>query len=289
MTKKIPKKPKENICELCDYKSSHKGDFIKHNATLKHRRKQMELNGNPKIPIDFSNITINYECDMCSKKYGSASGLWKHKKKCSKEKVLDYMKSGELVLLLKKQYEELKDKNKEIVELYKKKSEMKNTSTNNISINIFLRDHCKEAMNLKDFLNNIKLSLDDLNYTGKNGFSKGMAKILLKNLSDIDPINRPIHCTDKKRLQFYIKDENKWEKDNGNKKLDKSIGDVTTKQYSQIEDWKNKNKGYENNPLKMIEYFQIVQSCIPEENEKVIKIMADTLLIKNAMLDVSAD
>jgi hypothetical protein len=283
MRKKPKKTPKIYKCELCQYKGSHKGDFIKHNSTLKHQRKKMEINGNTNNPIDISNIIINYECGMCNKKYGSNSGLWKHKQKCkNKNKTLD---SNELVALLKKQHEELNDKNKEIVELYKKGAIVNNT--NNISINIFLRDHCKDAMNLDDFVNNIKLSLDDLDYTGKNGFSKGIAKIILKNLNDIEPNNRPIHCTDKKRLQFYVKDANKWGKDNGNKKIDKSINEVTNKQYSQIEDWKRENKDYKNNPSKMVEYFQIAQSCIPNENDKVIKIMADTLLIKTAMSDIN--
>jgi hypothetical protein len=282
MPKKPKKNPKKYNCELCEYKGTHKGDFIKHNLTLKHQRKKMEINGNTKNPMDISNIIINYECDRCNKKYGSNSGLWKHKQKCKKEK--KNIDSTELIALIKKQYRELNDKNKEIVELCKKGTIVNNT--NNISIHIFLRDHCKDAMNLKDFVNNIKLSLDDLDYTGKNGFSKGIAKILLKNLNGIDPANRPIHCTDKKRLQFYVKDENKWEKDNGNQKLDKSINDVTNKQYSQIEDWKKENKDYENNPSKMMEYFQIAQGCVPDENEKVIKIMADTLLIKTAMSDI---
>jgi len=284
MIKKPKKTPKIYRCELCDYTSRHKGDFIKHNLTLKHQRKKMEINGNTKNPMDISNIVINYECDICKKKYSSNSGLWKHKKKCKKEN--NDICSSELVELIKRQHEELKDKNKEIVELYKNTTI---NNTNNISINIFLRDHCKDAMNLKDFVDNIKLSLEDLDYTGKNGFSKGIAQILLKNLSDIDPTNRPIHCTDKKRLQFYVKDENKWEKDDGNKKIDKSITDVTNKQYSQIDDWKKENKDYENNPNKMIEYFQIAKSCVPKENDKVIKIMADTLLIKTVMSDIKKE
>ena len=285
MRKKPRKTPKIYNCKLCHYTSLHKGDYMKHKLTLKHQRKKMEINGNIKNPTDISNIIINYECDRCSKKYGSNSGLWKHKQRCKEER--KGINSDDLVALLKKQHEELKDKNQEIVELYKQGAVVNNT--NNISINIFLRDHCKDAMNLKDFVNNIKLSLEDLDYTGKNGFSKGIAQILLKNLSDIEPTNRPIHCTDKKRLQFYVKDANKWEKDNGNKKLDESINDVTNKQYSQLEDWKRENKDYINNPNKMIEYFQIVQSCVPNENEKVIKIMADTLLIKTAMSDIKKD
>ena len=198
--------------------------------------------------------------------------------------------SEELVSLLIKQQRELEDKNKEIIELYKKTATV-NNNTNNISINIFLNEHCKDAMNLTEFVENLQLSLDDLNYTGKYGYSKGIANILIKNLGDIDPTSRPIHCTDKKRMQFYVKDEDKWGKDEGNKKIDKSISDVSLKQYSCIKDWQKINEGYEESGEKINEFFKIASNCNPkkDDNNKVIKKVADIVQIKEAISNIKED
>ena len=141
-------------------------------------------------------------------------------------------------------------------------------------------------MNLTEFVENLKLSLEDLNYTGKHGYSKGIANILIKNLGDIDPTSRPIHCTDKKRLQFYVKEEDKWGKDEGNKKIDKSISDVSLKQYSCIKDWQKTNNKYQDSDEKMTEFLKITSNCHPKKddnNNKVIKKVADIVQIKEAI------
>ena len=135
------------------------------------------------------------------------------------------------------QQRELNEKNREIMELYKKTATV-NNNTNNISINIFLNEHCKDAMNLTDFVKSLELSLDDLDYTGKHGYSKGIANILIKNLGDIDPTSRPIHCTDKKRLQFYVKDDDQWEQDGSHNKVDKTIETITQKQIQNVKEGK---------------------------------------------------
>ena len=197
---------------------------------------------------------------------------------------LNSMDSNELLKLLIKQQDELNSKNNEILKLHKQKNIVNNT--NNISINIFLNEHCKDAMNLTDFVENLKLSLEDLNYTGKHGYTKGIANILIKNLGEIDPMARPIHCTDRKRLQFYVKDEDKWEKDENNGKIDKSIEAVTSKQYTCIKEWEKINQGYETSGEKIEDFFKLTSNCAPDEencNIKVMKRVADAIQIKEAM------
>ncbi len=311
---KSPKKshPKYT-CLLCNYSTSQNRDMKKHIETKKHKRKLLETGGNPKSPTESHLL----KCRWCNNVYKSKSGLWKHRKKCNEETMdghdnksakeehgektlgennstiineISKIGSEELISLLIKQQRELEDKNKEIIELYKKTATV-NNNTNNISINIFLNEHCKDAMNLTDFVDNLKLSLDDLNYTGKYGYSKGIANILIKNLGDIDPTSRPIHCTDKKRMQFYVKEEDKWGKDEGNKKIDKSISDVTLKQYSYIKDWRELNKGYEESGEKMEEFFKLASNCNPkkDDNNKVIKKVADIVNIKEAISNIKED
>jgi len=311
---KSPKKSYQKyVCKICDYTTRYNRDLKKHIETKKHKRKLLETGGNPKSPTQ----SCLLKCSGCNNTYKSKSGLWKHVKKCKglkqnkdvnivkKEedkvknlgennstiiKEISKIGSEELISLLINQQRELEDKNKEIIELYKKTATV-NNNTNNISINIFLNEHCKDAMNLTDFVENLKLSLEDLSYTGKYGYSKGIANILIKNLGDIDPTSRPIHCTDKKRMQFYVKDEDKWGKDEGNKKIDKSISDVTQKQYSYIKDWRELNKGYEESGEKIDEFFQITSNCNPkkDDNNKVIKKVADIVNIKEAISNIKDD
>ena len=47
-----------------------------------------------------------------------------------------------------------------------------NNNNNKISINIFLNEKCKDAMNLTDFVKNIKISMEDLHYTNHTRLCK---------------------------------------------------------------------------------------------------------------------
>ncbi|GAI96804.1 unnamed protein product, partial [marine sediment metagenome] len=128
---------------------------------------------------------------------------------------IDITKANAILDLLKK----LGEKDKQIAELHKNVKPVINQN-NNITINLFLNEYCKNAMNLTDFVNKLEVSLQDLDYTNKEGYIEGISNLLIKNLDELDAKERPIHCTDKKRLQFYIKDEDKWEKGVSNKKID---------------------------------------------------------------------
>ena len=119
-----------------------------------------------------------------------------------------------------------------------------NCGNKKMTINVYLNEQCKDAMNLSDFVNNLNISLEDLLYTQQHGYMKGISNIFVKHLKDLDPNVRPIHCCDKKRLQFFVRDENKWQKDQQNKKIDKSINDLSIKQIKQLREWEVKNPNY---------------------------------------------
>jgi len=126
-----------------------------------------------------------------------------------------------------------------------------NTNCNNkMTINMYLNEECKNAMNLTDFVNKVKVSLEDLMYTQQHGYVKGISNIFLKNLTDLDPKDRPIHCSDKKRMQFYVKEEDKWEKDKQHMKIDSSIAKITHKQILKIREWEDNHPDFlENDEL----------------------------------------
>lgn len=253
---KTPKTPKKYFCEKCNYCTKNKKDFRRHEQTAKHKK----------------NISNLYSCDICGKAYKYASGLSKHKQCKHKKKVVTVESIIEDEIdpekaSLKKEVEDLKQmmklfmgntikKQNQVLEHQKKQEEyakylkevvptLGNTTNNNtMNINIYLNEHCKNAMNLTDFVENVKVSLEDLLYTKNHGYVKGISNIFVKQLKDMEPTQRPIHCSDKKRLQFYVKDDNKWEKDNSNEKIDKSIDKITKKQILAIKLWEKEHPNY---------------------------------------------
>jgi hypothetical protein len=151
-----------------------------------------------------------------------------------------------------------------------------NNITNNINkqelnINVFLNQECKNAMNLKDFLRNIQLNIDDLDYTANNGYIKGITNIFIKNLEEMALNERPIHSIqENSNHQFYIKDENKWECDSREEKLEQSIDTLTKRQINKIKDWESQHPNWENSDQGIEEYMKIVQTIMggSDENER---------------------
>ena len=118
-----------------------------------------------------------------------------------------------------------------------------NNNCNNKSFNLqlFLNETCKDAMNIMDFVDSIKLQLSDLEKVGEVGYVEGITNIILKNLKELDVTKRPFHCTDKKREILYIKDDNKWEKEDENKaKMRKFIKYVAHKNIILLPEFKEK-------------------------------------------------
>tara|TARA_Y100001935_G_C17236232_1_gene473166 strand:- start:33 stop:1052 length:1020 start_codon:yes stop_codon:yes gene_type:complete len=137
-----------------------------------------------------------------------------------------------------------------------------NNNNNKISINLVLNEKCKDAMNLEDFLEKLQVSLEDLQYTKENGYVKGLSNIMVKHLKDLPPQDRPIHCSDLNRLQFYVKDENTWEKDDKNNKMNKSINEIQRKQVLKIKDWTDRHPNYCEDDSLYLEYQQLVKSTM---------------------------
>jgi len=246
-------------CKKCDYKCSRKFLWEQHLKTRKH-------NGNIWKHLETKNMHI---CP-CGKTYKTRGGFSKHKKKCTytvvkEEIVIDEDKSNVEELL-----HELIEDNKTL------RSEIKNlklgtTYNQNLSINLFLNDKCKDAMTLTDFVENLHLSLKDLDFTNTQGYVEGISKIFIRNLNNMDVTERPIHCSDQKRLQFYVKKENKWEKDAEHEEIDKSIAKVSKKQILILTDWCKANPGYEDNPEKSEEYFKLVGRTMGPNDEKRLR------------------
>ena len=175
----------------------------------------------PKKPTEF-------ECSVCKKCYKARNSLWYHEQKCSKEFISDNftnittdLSDKQLIMLLIKENSELKSMMMKVIENGTHNTTNNNINTNShnkaFNLNFFLNETCKNAMNITDFVDSIKLQLSDLMDVGELGYVDGISKIIVKNLNNLDETIRPIHCTDKKRETFYVKDQNQWEKEDNNK------------------------------------------------------------------------
>ena len=229
-------------CEICDYTTKRKSNLTNHLNSTRHK---MATDGN-NIKQELSN---NFVCEICNKTYKDRTGLWKHKKKCNTETIIpDEISDKELIIMLIKQNTELAKESSEFKAMMMKVMEngTHNNSHNNnnshnktFNLQFFLNETCKDAMNIMDFVNSIQLQLSDLESVGKLGFVEGISNIITTNLKALDVTQRPVHCTDKKREVMYIKDNNKWEKEDEQKvKLRKAIQRVATKNMCLIHKFK---------------------------------------------------
>ncbi len=200
--------------------------------------------------------SLIHECNFCGKVYKHESGLSRHKLKCNASIFETQNKQiQELQQLLKKTI----DDNKNTIDNILPKVGTK-IINNNLTVNVFLNEECKNAMNIKEFVNQLELSKDDLQYTKDNGYIKGITKIFVKNLTDM-PLNfRPIHCSNLTNLDFYIKDENRWDKDGENDKINKSILDITQKQIKQLKEWEATNPNWNESDNDISSYMKTLVS-----------------------------
>lgn len=300
------KTSKKYYCEKCDYTTDRKCNFYNHNLTAKHL-KSMNSNENKQ------KTSTDHICDICNKKYKDYSGLWRHKKKCvefnssscdiSSNAVLEIVKQNrefqQIVIeqqnLAAEQNKLLMEQQKTITELVNKPSTINNNtnsnntnSNNKFNLNFFLNEQCKDALNITDFVNSLKLQLEDLENTGKYGFVEGISRIFIKGLKELDIHKRPIHCSDLKRETMYVKDQNIWEKENSEKiKLYKTIGDIAHKNINQIPVWSEKNPDSCDSESKKNDMFlQIIYESMGGNNEDETNKYYDKI-VKNVSREVT--
>lgn len=238
------------FCEVCDFKCIQKIDWLRHIERQKHLKK---INGNS-AKLQKATINSIFMCDICESHFKSNSGLWKHKQKCGKTKVINsFEKNDDKIVIDKDMFVTMIKENSEIKTLLCKvlengtnnNSSINNSYNNNKTFNIqvFLNETCKNAMNISDFVNSIQPTLEDLENVGRLGYAEGISEIIINNLSKIAVTERPIHCSDVKREVIYIKNNDTWTKEEEDDKpvLLKAIKDIANKNIKNINEWKGLN------------------------------------------------
>ena len=275
--KKMPKKCRKNAeiytCDSCDFKCSKLSNYNAHILTPKHSQNAISnQNEEKKHQIN------DFRCDNCQKIYKSKSGLWYHNKNC----IIEYFPQQQtqsipqnqqidpnILLDIIKQNQELQ---KQMIDFMKNNSQTTNNNCHNninninntFNLNMFLNEKCKDAINIHDFVNNIKMKLSDLENFGHLGYVEGVSRILIKNLKELDMYSRPIHCSDLKREVLYIKDNDKWTKETDDKPvLKNAIKQVANKNIKQIQIWKDENpECTESESKKNDQYINIVMNSM---------------------------
>jgi hypothetical protein len=294
------KKFQNFFCEKCDYTTSRKSQYDRHLLTAKHQKETMS-------PFSDDNVGQhhNFICN-CGKEYKHRQGLWRHEKNCELKKGPkrstddkshpDIQALTNLVLEVVKQNNELANKIVDICKtghtnmsnMVNSNNVISNNNTNTFNLNVFLNEKCKDAMNITDFVDSIQLDLADLETVGKLGYVEGISNIIVKNLKALDVTERPIHCADKKRKVIYIKDEDKWEKEDADKKkLKKVIKKVAYKNEKLLPQYKQKYPDYNDSESARSDQFsKIIIEAMggagdndSEKEQKILKKIAKEVVI----------
>lgn len=321
--KKPHKKPpflKPNFtCKKCDFVCSKKRDFKRHKLTAKHLS---GIHGNKKKPV------VEFNCEKCGKIYKHRSGLSRHRKKCEiipysnvetiaiqsknvtmlpsnedngKSTKIEITEKDAEINALKIQILEKELKHKDqLIDILKTKGNTTNNNTNNfnncnnknLTVNLYLNEHCKDAMNLTDFVNQITVQLEDIFYQDKVGSAEGLSNIITKQLKNLEPTERPIHCSDQRRQHFYIKEGEEWKQKSGDEEMEQSVRRIQIKQLQALKEWEDEHPNFMDNERLQAKYTKYMEKIMygcgdqkkMEKNVKAVKKkISENIMIKDAM------
>lgn len=274
MTQKLPKVAPTYECTICDYYTSKTSSYNKHLLTAKHIKMTLaDVKGETGYQCNCGKEYKQRQGlwrhkQLCMKNTLSQTTpapeateppqttLPKPEEMMAlmfefmRNKIPDKSDQSQLILELVKQNSEFKDllieQNKQMMELANKagNNNCNNTTNNNkFNLNVFLNETCKDAITMDDFINSIQVTREDFIHTGEFGFIEGISTTLMKNFRNMDLHTRPLHCTDLKRETVYIKNADKWEKDDADKThLRKAVRGVAKKNMKELWRWYNDSK-----------------------------------------------
>ena len=302
-------------CHVCDYKTNRKNNMDKHLNSKKHKEEigRMALSGEKGLEV--------FKCKCkCGNSYTHASSLSRHKRTCSVSTDDENNKKMCNVVLdvVQKQSELIGNLQHQVLELTKasittaalnhsnntnsnnniKHKTMGNTNNNhlnncgNFNINIFLNEQCKDAINLSDFVKSLEITFENLKIVNQTGMEESVSALILKGLENIDVCKRPIHCTDQKRDVMYVKEEEKWEKDEGNDKLKSSIDDISRRHAYTLKKFKDVNPGIKVGHAMHDDFIQTMNRiCTPMEDtgkKRIVKQVGKNVAM-NAAIAISSN
>ncbi len=300
---KNPKNPLTFFCDICDYVTSNKKDYNKHINTIKHINNKKSPQHNMgcecgKTYINRSSLFNHRKVCPMTCKDGDEKVV-----ECEENLVLQVQEgengekgekgengeNDENINITKDMFLKLINDNQEMIKIIKEQQQqinliipkisnigpttnnnttMNNTNNTNFNLNFFLNEKCKDALNMSEFIESLKITLEDLQYSRSNGLVQGISNVMIRGLKELDIYKRPIHCTDVKRDTMYIKDKEKWEKDEKHEKIKNTIIKIANKERNAISSWVDINPDWFDTEAKQMEYLTLVNKvCEPIEND----------------------
>jgi ferritin len=305
-TQKDAEKCYNFVCELCDFKCCKESNYKKHLETNKHNRLHQTTK---KMP---SHESKDFIC-ICGNKYRHHTSLAKHKRNCGNKTIIDDEKTDTslaselkematkdkdgLILKLLKDNEEIRQILKDIIpkignNTIINNNNNSNNTTNNFNLNVFLNEQCKDALNISEFVDSLKITFEDLLYSKKNGLVEGISNVMIRGLKELDIYKRPIHCTDKKRETMYIKDHEKWEKDETHEIMRNTIEKIADKERTALQLWTEENPDWIETERKQMEYLTMLRNISePIEDEakngkKIIRAVSREVIVDKKDMDI---
>jgi len=289
----MPEKCQIYECQKCNFKCSKKSNYTTHLSTAKH-----------KLLTENADTAKAYIC-TCGKKYKHRQSLHTHKLLCADgvevNNNTNSIESSHIVELIK-QNNEFKqmmiEQTNQMLEIAKNTQVINNNHTTNhnnqkFNLNFFLNDTCKDAISITDFLRNLNVHIDELEYIGNHGYVNGMTKMIMDRLKDMDITKRPIHCTDIKRETMYIKDDAGWSKDTDElSKLRKILSRISMNNYRTVPVWRTAHPDCEVMETRTYEFcYKMMRAILGDVEEeqikldnKIIKTMAKELFVQKQIM-----
>ena len=287
-------------CIICDFNTCKKCDFNRHLKTLKHKNNEILINNS------HERANKMFACE-CGKVYKHNKSLYNHKKRCIVKTIelkeeepptsvivnnnIDQTMIMRLIsenndiknLLLMQQQQlleqqkQLGEQQRQLVEIVPKICNVTNNTAHikqNFNINVFLNEQCKNAINMNDFIKQIKLTLDDLDLTKNKGLEIGLSNAIIQSINKMSLFERPLHCTDTKRETLYIKDNDSWEKDSSKTKIKGALHNLNKAHFKLIQDWIAQNPDFKENDAKQDYFAYLLKTCsvnLKTIDDKIIK------------------
>ena len=299
-----PFTPKNYDCIKCHFKCSKQSDWNRHILTRKHTSEtNMKQNETMFTPMHI--------CKVCDDTFKSRTTLWRHATVCKKRQNISTNSSETLPsitdnitrliqhqMTANNEFKQMMiEQTNQMLEMAKNTQVINNHTTNNnnqkFNLNFFLNDTCKDAMSITDFLRNLNVHIDELEYIGNHGYVNGMTKMIMDRLKDMDITKRPIHCTDIKRETMYIKDDAGWSKDTDElTKLRKILSRISMNNYRTVPVWRTANPECEVMETRTYEFcYKMMRAILGDVEEeqikldnKIIKTMAKELFVQKQIM-----
>ena len=328
MLKRGPtKSPVNYVCEICDYKTRNKKDYTKHLQTIKHNAQICSNDAHIKSPQHICGCggiykhiqSFNRHIKTCiivnvtenaPNMNDDEQNHVQNAQQIDMSVVIELLKQNQefkdLMVEQSKQLVDQQHKNQLLLEQQQQQNNTlleavkggkigntinNNTTNNKFNLNFFLNETCKDAITMSDFINSIQVTMEEFIQTGNIGFVDGISKVMVDRIKVMDLHTRPMHCTDLKRETLYIKNDEKWEKEDSDKTLlRKAVKNIANKNYNQLTKWYNNSKP----EVEMIgsedceNYFKYYKAALggydKEEDKKF-----EEKIIKNVLKEVLLD